>query len=80
MSNRAACRQVTYVFLLPAEMAMKLRRVAGNDSITLLESPAAFLADASKASFCIAGLRICGVLGYIAAAQSAVSLVSGQQS
>jgi amino acid permease len=70
---------VTYVFLLPAEMATKLRRVAGNDSRTLLESPAAFLAG-PKASFCIAGLRICGVMGYIAAAQSAVSLVSGKQS
>lgn len=70
---------VTYVFLLPAEMATKLRRVAGDESQTLLDSPAAFLANTPKASLCIFGLRCCGVLGYIAAAQSAVSLVSGKR-
>eukprot|EP00747_Dinoflagellata_sp_TGD_P039860 gnl/TRDRNA2_/TRDRNA2_140511_c1_seq2.p1 gnl/TRDRNA2_/TRDRNA2_140511_c1~~gnl/TRDRNA2_/TRDRNA2_140511_c1_seq2.p1 ORF type:complete len:159 (+),score=11.95 gnl/TRDRNA2_/TRDRNA2_140511_c1_seq2:2-478(+) len=65
---------VTYVFVLPARMATKLRSEPTN---RLASSPAAFLLT-SWAWPVIASLYVCSALGYIAAAQSMVAIVHGK--
>jgi amino acid permease len=69
---------VTYVFLLPAQIAVRLREIVAPGSTLLTESPAAFLAT-DKAVFVIWALRACGVFGYIAAAQSVVAVLRGEK-
>eukprot|EP00931_Biecheleriopsis_adriatica_P025925 TRINITY_DN15825_c0_g1_i1.p1 TRINITY_DN15825_c0_g1~~TRINITY_DN15825_c0_g1_i1.p1 ORF type:complete len:528 (+),score=69.11 TRINITY_DN15825_c0_g1_i1:66-1586(+) len=61
---------VTYAYLMPAEMASKLRQNRERFSIDLTTTPAAFIFG-WPGPFIIAGLRACTVVGYMAAAQCA---------
>jgi len=64
---------VTYAYLLPTEIAQKLRRAppAGMDWSS---SPAAFVAGPCGPAV-VAALRICSILGYIGAAQCAWAVI-----
>merc|ERR1711974_20905 len=66
---------VTYAFLLPAEMAWKLRHQADELAIDWESSPAPFIVGRSGVCV-IAFLRGCCVLGYVAAAQCAWNMLS----
>jgi len=68
---------VTYAFLLPAEMASKLRAESSSLSIDWETSPAPFVIG-PMGPVVIWGLRSCCFFGYIAAAQCAWSMFHGQ--
>jgi len=72
---------VTYAFLLPAEMGQKMRSASPALDIDWKTSPAAFI-NKRRGTLAIAGLRLCGVFGYIAAAQCAWAMFnnSGESS
>jgi len=67
---------VTYAFLLPAEMGRKMRAASPSLAIDWKTSPAAFLTS-RRGSLAIAGLRLCGVFGYVAAGQCAWAMLRG---
>jgi len=68
---------VTYAYLLPAEMAQRLRRSGVTNNIDWTNSPASFVAG-RFGLLVIWGLRACSVLGYIAAAQCASNMIQGK--
>jgi len=64
---------VTYIFLLPAQMAVRLR--SESQYFEALQSSAAAFLPGKRGLLVIWGLRVASLLGYIAAAQSAWNIL-----
>jgi len=68
---------VTYAFLLPAEMAQRLRHAPSSLVVDWHSSPAAFVRG-PLGSLVILALRLCSFVGYYAAVQCAWDILSGK--